>query len=449
MGIVMNVIGVFTILIIISAIYIEYRTAGYANENIILGATVPYGETESEEIKKLVKEFKKENKKYTLLSFVLVIPIFFIKSIAVWTMYIVIIPFILMILQEGVLYKYFNKVQRVKKDNGWLVGRKHSVKIDTELTKIKNKMPISRLYFVPVIIINIIFIIIFEIKIIPITSLISVLAILGLNYNFTNLRSKVYSDNSQINIACNYFYKRIWSIVTTILAYIIILPNLGFFININLGLIFLLGTSPVILMIIFWSNNKIISMKSKVLKSNEDLFYYDEDEYWKFGFYNNPNDNKVFVEKRVGIGTTLNMANKKAKWFYIGIIIFTLSILMIVFSGVSKFENCNINMMISESAVKIDVPEYETEFSKDDIEEVNKINELLDAVRTNGYSDDKKLLGYCNVEGYGRSLVYINKDQEEIISIKLKDKYIFITGNSKEETDTYYNELINLKQGED
>ncbi|MGH9398682.1 MAG: DUF5808 domain-containing protein [Terriglobia bacterium] len=45
-----------------------------------------------------------------------------------------------------------------------------------------------------------------------------------------------------------------------------------------------------------------------------------EDRYWKWGFYINPNDSALLVERRVGIGFTFNLANPKA-WVILVLIV--------------------------------------------------------------------------------------------------------------------------------
>ena len=49
---------------------------------------------------------------------------------------------------------------------------------------------------------------------------------------------------------------------------------------------------------------------------------HDDDKYWKAGmFYYNPDDPSVWVEKRFGIGYTLNFANKRSHWIMGGIVV--------------------------------------------------------------------------------------------------------------------------------
>ncbi len=47
-----------------------------------------------------------------------------------------------------------------------------------------------------------------------------------------------------------------------------------------------------------------------------DDFNRQNDEFWKWGglIYNNPNDPAIWVDKRIGIGWTLNFAHKES-WF--------------------------------------------------------------------------------------------------------------------------------------
>lgn len=63
----------------------------------------------------------------------------------------------------------------------------------------------------------------------------------------------------------------------------------------------------------------------QVMQPEQGIGEYDEDKYWKGGlFYFNKNDPSIFVEKRFGIGWTLNFANPKGYLIVIGPIIIIL-----------------------------------------------------------------------------------------------------------------------------
>jgi uncharacterized membrane protein len=64
--------------------------------------------------------------------------------------------------------------------------------------------------------------------------------------------------------------------------------------------------------------------------------FRDDDRYWYGGlFYSNPDDPALFVEKRYGLGWTLNFGHPQAKLVLIGLLVGTLvlSILPVLISG--------------------------------------------------------------------------------------------------------------------
>ncbi len=59
----------------------------------------------------------------------------------------------------------------------------------------------------------------------------------------------------------------------------------------------------------------------------------DEEDYWKWGvWYYNPNDPSIFVEKRFGIGSTMNMARWQAWAFVAGILLFVVLMMVLSFA---------------------------------------------------------------------------------------------------------------------
>ena len=67
-----------------------------------------------------------------------------------------------------------------------------------------------------------------------------------------------------------------------------------------------------------------------------DVVFRNDDQYWYGGIlYNNPDDPALFVEKRYGLGWTLNFGHPQAKLFLIGLFVGTLvlSIIPLLISG--------------------------------------------------------------------------------------------------------------------
>jgi len=202
-----------------------------------------------------------------------------------------------------------------------------------------------------------------------------------------------------------------------------------------------------IIVLIYGSNKVFIKYNRKLmdLKREKDWvrgIYKDNDEYWKNNVYNNPNDPRTMVEKRVGYGFEYNLATKKGKImtygsYAIAIIIPAVLLVMFFIFDFSKF-----TLSIEDEVVKISAPVYGTSFEIKDIQEIELVDSISIMVRTNGIGTARYSLGNYNVKDYGNSKLYVYTGSSPYIAIKVEDKYVFITGESKEETEKYYKELM-------
>lgn len=62
---------------------------------------------------------------------------------------------------------------------------------------------------------------------------------------------------------------------------------------------------------------------------NDEEEQSDDDQHWKWGvIYYNPNDPSVFVEKRVGIGWTVNVGTIQGKLLLVGTFVFTIAVVV-------------------------------------------------------------------------------------------------------------------------
>ena len=71
-------------------------------------------------------------------------------------------------------------------------------------------------------------------------------------------------------------------------------------------------------------------------RQSTSVVFRDDDRYWYGGIiYNNPGDPALFVEKRYGLGWTLNFGHPQARLVLIGllVVILVLSILPVLIAG--------------------------------------------------------------------------------------------------------------------
>lgn len=453
-----NLIWGSVAIVFLITIYYQSKCITNGNKNILIGVTIPYLELKNEKVLSILKEFKKENFIIMVIDLILFIPSFFIIMNSIQTIYLFLWIFIVLYLSRRLFIKYNKKLMDMKRENQWLLPSKYLVTIDTEVTRVKNKMPVSILWFIPSIIISLIPIaIIFKriniygyLGISACNALIANIIFIIMYKIYSKGKSEVISEDSKINIAYNTIFKRNWTAGTVIAAMIQSISMLFMFLLLinssNSEILFILAiVVPVILIIggIFFINNKINKEQSEILKNCEKVIYTDNDEYWSKGVYNNPNDGTVSVPDRTGYGMTYNLGTKKGRLIYYGNLTFAGILLLGLTSMMMVFDFSTFTLKVDNNTIVINAPIYGTKVKTSNIESISMENGIPSGIRTNGVGASTYNLGNFSINGYGKCKLYVYFENQEYICIKLKDNsYIFFNSKSVEETNKYYNELL-------
>lgn len=454
----MNLVMLITSLVIIVVYYWQAQSAVKPNKNIILGVTIPPLELSNIEITDVTKEFMYNMKILSVLSIVIYFPLMFMKTVWLligWFLWFSLFCYI----YYKLICKFNGKLKEVKRKNDWLLPNKHILNIDTELTKAKSKMPISKWWFLIALFIGISPFILniinkneyFSTAVICTgSSIVGTLILFIIYMIYVKGRTIVYCDESKINIACNKVYKRTWSIIYTSLAILQSITNTTLYVfmllpRVNENVFLIAITLPVIIVVlgIVHGNRRIINMQNQLISVAENPIYVDSDEYWINGMsYKNPYDNRVVVEPRIGTKPVYNLATKKGRLITYGTNIFVAVSVLTIILMMLYFELYGFNMKIIDNSVKINAPLYGIEFNVEDIEKVEIVDKLKVKLRINGIGMDEYSVGNFNVEGYGKCKLYIYNDVKPYILIKSNDEIIFINSENEEETLRYYNEFI-------
>lgn len=454
----MNLVMLITSLVIIVVYYWQAQSAVKPNKNIILGVTIPPLELSNIEITDVTKEFMYNMKILSVLSIVIYFPLMFMKTVWLligWFLWFSLFCYI----YYKLICKFNGKLKEVKRKNDWLLPNKHILNIDTELTKAKSKMPISKWWFLIALFIGISPFILniinkneyFSTAVICTgSSIVGTLILFIIYMIYVKGRTIVYCDESKINIACNKVYKRTWSIIYTSLAILQSITNTTLYVfmllpRVNENVFLIAITLPVIIVVlgIVYGNRRIINMQNQLISVAENPIYVDSDEYWINGMsYKNPYDNRVVVEPRIGTKPVYNLATKKGRLITYGTNIFVAVSVLTIILMMLYFELYGFNMKIIDNSVKINAPLYGIEFNVEEIEKVEIVDKLKVKLRINGIGMDEYSVGNFNVEGYGKCKLYIYNDVKPYILIKSNDEIIFINGENEEETLRYYNEFI-------
>lgn len=335
-------------------------------KNILFGVSIPTNKLDDKDIKLMYKCYKKDNliigvPALTVISYLLYIS----KSPKLQT--------ILMFSYIGVLFfiylKYNYKAKKLKKERGWdKLGRKIVV-VDMKYSRDKSKVGnISHLWFlIPLGITLFNFILAFivypslpskipihwnfqgeitnyrdksygVVLLLPLIQLGMVCIFYFIYWMITNTKQQIDPNNPEESLKRSIIFKKAWSIYLLILL-ILVTVEFSILSLLTYGIVFETTRAVDILnwIILAFSiiGGLVLSMKLgqggekiklKEKNSGEVIYKKDDDEMWKLGntIYYNPEDSSVFVEKRFGIGWTVNAGR------LLGLFLLVLPIIIIV-----------------------------------------------------------------------------------------------------------------------
>lgn len=451
----------FTALSIVGAIYFQNSILTKPNKNVLIGVTIPFLQLNNERVIEIINSFKKSNKKLTFYSIIGFIPSFFTKYVSIQLIYLFIWIAIVFYFSNRMYRIHNKKLMNLKRENNWMLPSKRVITIDTELTRIKDKMPVSFLWFIPSILLSIVPIVIELLKkdclessliLISLNGLFGTIIFMIVYRVYVKKKSEVISEDSKVNLACNKVYIRTWTAGTIVAALIHSISMILVFLLLNdivnqewLFILVISLTMLIILIGIFYINEKIRKEQNDIISRCNSLILIDNDEYWSTGFYINPNDRSVMVPDRAGYGMTYNLGNKKGKFTFWGMLLFALIIVIPLIISSFRLDFGTVSLSTTNDKVIINSPQYGTSFNVSDIEEVTMVDDIPSGVRTNAAGTPTYNIGNFSINGYGKSKLYVYFECTKAVCIKLKDKsYIFINSRSLDETENYYKKLLNL-----
>ncbi len=263
------------------------------------------------------------------------------------------------------------------------------------------------------------------------------------------MRNEVISDDSDINANFNRAKKKNWADTNTSMTWVntifiaICFVTITFFINNDMVYLAAMIIYMVVLMICIGLYAKR-SLAIDARYRRETSIEVDDDDLWLLGtIYYNPDDKRLNVEKRSGMGATINMAHPVGK--LIGVI----TVLVIIYTfGVLIWTG-----VLSKSAISVRVENGNLicHHSKDDyvipvdsIEnpELGEGAKKLSIRRTSGYELPPVIKGKCTVEGEKGCIVFINCDADKYLKFIYDGTTYYISGGTAEETENVYQQLI-------
>ncbi|NCC84996.1 MAG: hypothetical protein EOM03_12850 [Clostridia bacterium] len=276
-----------------------------------------------------------------------------------------------------------------------------------------------------------------------------VLVIIPLSYPAVlRLRVRAASSDSKLNQAYARRAERIYGLSYLATELIIVLVSLA----IAIGLLYfpaasnlILLTMPILIALLltvsYLAERKLKEAGEELLKDPTVQFQETRQPY-KWGFYHDPLDPRVFVPKRIaGMGVTINIGNRKGK-VIAGL---TMGFVVLLLLGGFMLGFLSFAFELEADRLQIESPLYGWEIQADEIESIALTETQLDGRRTNGYGGQNKAYGFFTLNEYGPVRLYIHTAVKEHIDIKLKDEsardWVILNLETAEETAAFYAEL--------
>ena len=367
------------------------------------------------------------------------------------------------------------RMYRLKMENGWMDERSRKiVRIDTAVSAASQKLSLDWKWHLPILVLTVAtayFVAAAERKfqvdtpeawpfwLLYGTGVGLCLLFLAMHVGVERRPNRVYSEDSQINLAANQLTKRSWteglvyaswangvSWIFMAIAYYRYGPDIpGAVYAIYTGLIFL-AVAALLLPL-----GLSVGKRREVLEADTSACCIDDDEYWKKGWYNNPGDRHLLVQDRFNsMNMSMNYGRPAAK-------VITGVLAAVILGGLvwtavllSDFVNVEVVFTQEGDTFTFEAAGYDCSFDRARIRSV----ELLDSMpeenftRTNGGSTEEYHVGYFRGKETGRCMMFLYTGCEPILEIQLDDMTVFANSRQEETTLSWYEELAGQVIGE-
>ncbi len=264
--------------------------------------------------------------------------------------------------------------------------------------------------------------------------------------------NKVYSENTDVNLAANSLTKRSWTEGFTFASWICGIAWICLAVSFFLSGPDLPGVSYVIYTVLLFLAVAVLLLfvgsaakkRQEILDADASPCYTDDDEYWKLGWYNNPDDHHLFVQNRFNsLNYSLNFGRPGAKVFMAAFTAAIIALVIWIFSAIISLSNTEVIFTINNQTCQFEASGYECTFDPDEILSV----ELTDSLpadtftRTNGASTEKVNIGHFRGKETGKCMMFLYKNSSPVLEIRLDDMTIFANSSDSEITRQWYTEL--------
>ncbi|MHC5228330.1 PH domain-containing protein [Enterococcus sp. LJL99] len=441
-------------------IALSSRIPANPHKNIILETTLPADKLKNPLVLGLSKKYKQRLLLVAFIFSILAIPIIWIPYDSITMLYFFVMLFGLIATTQYVETIYIRKMTELKIKNNWSLPTQPLL-IDTKLILTKNRKMISSFWFLPTIILTLLSLF-FSWKssgmagsfwLIAILSILFLALFIYLYYIVSRFPVKPLTNDEKINQKINDITRHYWSLLAVVSS--LIISPLGLLMSISLSTSYqaLIVSSAIYLLALFlfiaFTLYSLFSMRRKqdqLIAQTNDYRYSDDDQYWRYAIYINPNDERTFIPDRLGMNVSVNLGKLSGK-IMVGvtavIIFFALGIATIPLA-LNDFTANPFKLAITNSEVQLSAPLTKTQkIPLSSIESVTLLDHLpKEVIRIFGTATTDYWTGDFSVDGKDAYML-VYKKSSPILEIKTSEKNYYYTDKKSEQTKRAAELLLN------
>ena len=421
---------------VLPIVYFTQKNECKPKKNIIVGVTLPYEAQRDEEVLALLERYKAEMKRTCWIMLAAAMPCLFIRSDGLWTM-----ALMLWIVAVSVVfcipYVRCNKaLRRLKEARGWR-RTEDAPQVVIDLKAAAEEMRwISPWWFLPPFVISLVPLLFdrtlwllwaLDAAIVP-------LSYLCYRYLYRN-RAEVVDKDSERTIALTRIRRYNWGKFWLVMAWATGVFNVGMWLTVEhiwlcMAVILMYGlmvcTSAV------GTEFRVRRLQEKLTADSGQGYYVDEDDRWIWGMiYYNPNDTRLIINNRTGVGTTVNMA-KRSGQVIMGLILALLLACPLIGVWMIRMERAPVELEVTETELVASHFGSHWSVALADITEVQVLKKLPRMTRTMGTGLSTACTGQFSSSEWGRVTLCINPQVGPWLLVKQTDGTLFLFGTSEE-----------------
>lgn len=356
------------------------------------------------------------------------------------------------------------KAAKLKRDNDWFApGARKKVRIDVDIALMKRKQPLAPYWFIVPVLMSVPLIVISlrenvgVLRMSGFASLFMTVVMFLLYLAFSRGPHRPHSRNPVPNEAINIAASRLWSILwfslavfeaaNAFVAYRVLSQGNSGDPGLWYGGIFMVSLVPLIG--IYVVHQHIKELEYRYGDTDGISYPADDDVLWRHGLsYYNPKDKSVFVPKRIGIGTTVNMASRTGRMLYYGSLALVSAIVIPIAILIVRADTSPPKLVIEgDDRVIIEDSMYPLEFALEDVLELTLSEDMPSGFRTNGIATSEYARGDFKLTKLGAAKLYVFKQNAPYILFKLPDRYVVYNEKDPAATEALFSELKALTSG--